>query len=76
MHNHALFLSHASSHMQTQSHSQLQAMTWCRTVQLKKKKNHYIFSSQLRADSEGLDQMPGPPWEGQLMWKLFLNTHQ
>ena len=26
------------------------------------KKNHYIFSSQLRAD-----QMPGPPREGQLL---------
>ena len=30
------------------------------------KKNHYIFSSQLRAD-----QMPGPPREGQLMCTLF-----
>ena len=29
---------------------------------LKKKKNHYILSSQLRAD-----QMPGPPREGQLI---------
>ena len=28
----------------------------------KEKKNHYLFSSQLRAD-----QMPGPPWEGQLI---------
>ena len=28
----------------------------------KEKKNHYICSSQPRAD-----QMPGPPWEGQLM---------
>ena len=37
----------------------------------KKKKNHYIFSSLLRAD-----QMPGPPREGQLMWTFFLNTHQ
>ena len=37
----------------------------------KKKKNHYIFSSQLRAD-----QMPGPPRKGQLMWTFFLNTHQ
>ena len=37
----------------------------------KKKKKHYIFSSQLRAD-----EMPGPPREGQLMWTLFLNTHQ
>ena len=27
-----------------------------------KKKNHYIFSSQFRAD-----QMPGPPREGQLI---------
>ena len=35
------------------------------------KKNHYICSSQLRAD-----QMPGPPQEGQLMWTPFLNTHQ
>lgn len=37
----------------------------------KKKKNHYIFSSQPRAD-----QMPGPPREGQLMCTLFLSTHQ
>ena len=36
-----------------------------------KKKNHYIFSSQLRAD-----QMPGPPRGDQLMWTPFLNTHQ
>ena len=35
----------------------------------KKKKNHYIFSSQPRAD-----QMPGPPREGQLMCTLFLST--
>ena len=32
------------------------------------KKNHNIFSSQLRAD-----QMPGPPREGQLMCTLFLS---
>ena len=35
------------------------------------KKNHYIFSSQLRAD-----QMPGPPRDGQLMCTLFLSTRQ
>ena len=40
-------------------------------LQKKKKKNHYLFSSQLRAD-----QMRGPPREGQLMWTPFLNTHQ
>ena len=33
--------------------------------------NHYIFSSQPRAD-----QMPGPPREGQLMCILFSSTHQ
>ena len=33
-----------------------------------KKNVHTIFSSQLRAD-----QMPGPPWEGQLMCTLFLS---
>ena len=38
---------------------------------MKKKKNHYIFSSQLRAD-----QMPGPPREAQLMCTLFLSTRQ
>jgi hypothetical protein len=32
----------------------------------KKKKNLYVFSSQLRAD-----QKPGSPWEGQLMCTLF-----
>ena len=37
----------------------------------KKKKNHNIFSSQLRAD-----QMPGPPREGQLMCTLFLSMCQ
>ena len=31
-----------------------------------KENNYYIFSSQVRAD-----QMPGPPWEGQLMCTLF-----
>ena len=36
-----------------------------------KKKNHYIFSSQLRAD-----QTSGPPREGQLMCTLFLSMHQ
>ena len=35
---------------------------------LKNKKNHYIFSSQLRAD-----QMPGPQRDGQLMCTLFLS---
>ena len=30
-----------------------------------KKKNDHIYSSQLRAD-----QMPGPPWEGQLICTL------
>ena len=35
----------------------------------KKKKNHHIFPSQLRAD-----QMPGPPREGPLMCTLFLST--
>ena len=35
------------------------------------KKNHYIFSSQLRAD-----QMPGPPRVGQLMCTLFLSMRQ
>ena len=38
---------------------------------LKKKGNHYIFSSQLRAD-----QMPGPPREGQLMCTPFLSMRQ
>ena len=38
---------------------------------MKKKKNHHIFSSQLR-----VDQMPGPPWEGQLMCVLFLSMRQ
>ena len=39
---------------------------------LQKKKNHYIFSSQLRAN-----QMPGPPQAGQLMFTLLLSTsHQ
>ena len=33
--------------------------------------NHCIFSSQFRAD-----QMPGPPWEGQLMCTLFLSMRQ
>ena len=42
-----------------------------KVIQKKKKENHYIFSSQLRAD-----QMPGPPREGQLMWTPFPNTHQ
>ena len=37
-------------------------------VHQQKKKNHYIFSSQLRAD-----QMPGPPREGQLMCTLSLS---
>ena len=37
----------------------------------KKEKNHYIFSSQSRAD-----QMPGPPREGQLTCTLFLSTRQ
>ena len=36
-----------------------------------KKKNHYIFFTQLRAD-----QMPGPSREGQLMCTLFLSTRQ
>ena len=40
-------------------------------AQLLKKKNHYIFSSHLRAD-----QMPGPPWEGQLICTLFLGMRQ
>ena len=34
----------------------------------KKKKKHYRFSSQPRAD-----QMHGPPQEGQLMCTLFLS---
>ena len=33
------------------------------------KENHYILSSQLRAN-----QMSGPPWEGQLMRTVFLST--
>jgi hypothetical protein len=37
----------------------------------RKEKNHHIFSSLPRAD-----EMPGPPWEGQLMCTLFLSTHQ
>ena len=37
----------------------------------KKKKNFYIFSSQL-----GIDQVTGPPREGQLMCTLFPSTHQ
>ena len=37
----------------------------------KKKKNQYIFSSQLRAD-----QMPGPTREGQLICTLFLSMRQ
>ena len=37
----------------------------------KEKRNHYIFSSHLRADS-----MPGPPREGQLMCTLFLSMRQ
>ena len=40
-------------------------------VHQQKEKNHYIFSSQLRAD-----QMPGPPGEGQLMWTLFVSICQ
>ena len=36
----------------------------------KKKKNYYIFSSQLRAD-----QMPGPPREVQLTNDFFLDSH-
>ena len=32
------------------------------------KKIHHVCSSQVRAD-----QMPGPPWEGQLMCILFLS---
>ena len=40
-------------------------------LRLKKKKNTYICSSQLRAD-----QMPGSPREGQLMWALSLSTRQ
>ena len=35
-----------------------------------KKKNHYIFSSQLRAD-----QMPGPPREIQLTNDFCLDSH-
>ena len=35
-----------------------------------KKKNHYIFSSQLRAD-----QMPGPPREVQLTNDFCLDSH-
>ena len=45
------------------------ALTTASTVRglaAEKKKNHYIFSSHLRAD-----QMPGPPREGQLMCTLF-----
>ena len=41
------------------------------SVLKKEKKNHYIFSSQRRAD-----QMLGPPWEGQLMFTLFACVNQ
>ena len=37
---------------------------------LYQKKNHYIFSSRLRAD-----QMPGPPQEVQLTNDFFLDSH-
>ena len=55
--------------MKTQSHCIHKAalkLEYCR-----KKKNCYIFSSQLRAD-----QMPVPPREGQLMCTLFLSMPQ
>ena len=38
------------------------------TATLQKKKNHFISSSQLRAD-----QMPGFPWEAKLMCTLSLS---
>jgi hypothetical protein len=37
----------------------------------KEKKTQCITSSPLMAD-----QMPAPPWEGQLMCTLFLSMHQ
>ena len=37
---------------------------------MKKKKNHDIFPSQLRAD-----QMPGPPREVQLTHDFLLDSH-
>ena len=40
-------------------------------LDIRKKKNRDILSSQLRAD-----QMPGSPWEGQLMCTFFLSMHQ
>ena len=43
----------------------------CLGMARRKKKNCYIFSSQL-----GADQMPGPPREGQLMCTLFLSMRQ
>ena len=48
-----------------------QSMTHRYACSLQKKKKNCIFSSQPRAN-----QMPGPPWEGQLMCTLFLSMRQ
>ena len=60
---------HLQLHLEFALHCSLKG-----TIRMKKK-NHYIFSSQLRAD-----QMPGPPPplppEGQLMCTPFLSMHQ